>query len=126
MTWLKEIFEILVIPILGVVSGFIVMYLQAKAKEIILKVENDTADKYIQMFTETVCTCVITTNQTYVESLKAQGQFDAEAQKVAFEKTKNAVLAVLADDAKDYLTNMVGDFNAYLEQTIEATVNASK
>lgn len=126
MEWLKEIFEILVIPILGVVSGFIVMYLQAKAKEIMLKVNNDTADKYIQMFTETVCTCVITTNQTYVESLKTQGQFDAEAQKVAFEKTKNAVLAVLADDAKDYLTNMVGDFNAYLEQTIEATVNASK
>lgn len=126
MEWLKEIFEILIIPILGVVSGFIVMYLQAKAKEIILKVENDTADKYIKMFADTVCMCVTTTNQTYVESLKAQGQFDAEAQKVAFEKTKNAVLAVLADDAKDYLTNMVGDFNAYLEQTIEATVNASK
>ena len=126
MEWLKEIFEILVIPILGVVSGFIVMYLQAKAKEIILKVENDTADKYIKMFADTVCMCVTTTNQTYVESLKAQGQFDAEAQKVAFEKTKNAVLAVLADDAKDYLTNMVGDFNAYLDQTIEATVNASK
>ena len=126
MEWLKEIFEILIIPILGVVSGFIVMYLQAKAKEIILKVENDTADKYIKMFVDTVCMCVTTTNQTYVESLKAQGQFDAEAQKIAFEKTKNAVLAVLADDAKDYLTNMVGDFNAYLEQTIEATVNASK
>lgn len=126
MEWLKEIFEILIIPILGVVSGFIVMFLKAKAKEIMLKVNNDTADKYIQMFTETVCMCVTTTNQTYVESLKAQGQFDAEAQKVAFEKTKNAVLAVLADDAKDYLTNMVGDFNAYLEQTIEATVNASK
>lgn len=126
MEWLKEIFEILVIPILGVVSGFIVMYLQAKAKEVILKIENDTADKYIKMFVDTVCMCVTTTNQTYVESLKSQGQFDAEAQKVAFEKTKNAVLAVLADDAKDYLTNMVGDFNAYLEQTIEATVNASK
>ena len=126
MEWLKEIFEILIIPILGVVSGFIVMFLKAKAKEIMLKVNNDTADKYIQMFTETVCTCVITTNQTYVDSLKAQGQFDSNAQKVAFEKTKNAVLAVLADDAKDYLTNMVGDFNAYLDQTIEATVNASK
>lgn len=126
MEWLQQIFEVLILPVLGVLAGFIVMFLQAKSKEIILKVNNDTADKYIQMFTETICTCVTATNQTYVESLKAQGKFDADAQKIAFEKTKNAVLAVLADDAKEYLTNMVGDFNAYLDQTIETTVNAVK
>lgn len=126
MAYIEMAFKLLIIPILGILAKFIIQFLQAKAKEIILKVENDTADKYIKMFADTVCMCVTTTNQTYVESLKAQGQFDVEAQKVAFEKTKNAVLAVLADDTKDYLTNMVGDFNAYLEQTIEATVNASK
>lgn len=126
MEWLQQIFEVLILPVLGVLAGFIVMFLQAKSKEIILKVNNDTADKYIQMFTETICTCVTATNQTYVESLKAQGKFDADAQKIAFEKTKDAVLAVLADDAKEYLTNMVGDFNAYLDQTIETTVNAVK
>ena len=126
MEYIEIAFKLLIIPMLGILAKFIIQFLQAKSKEVILKVENDTADKYIKMFVDTVCMCVTTTNQTYVESLKAQGQFDADAQKVAFEKTKDAVLAVLADDAKDYLTNMVGDFNAYLDQTIEATVNASK
>ena len=126
MEYIEMIFKILIIPILGILAKFIIQFLQAKSEEIILKVNNDTADKYIQMFTETICTCVTATNQTYVESLKAQGKFDANAQKIAFEKTKDAVLAVLADDAKEYLTNMVGDFNAYLDQTIETTVNAVK
>jgi hypothetical protein len=34
------------------------------------------------MITTTVINCVIATNQTYVDSLKASGSFDAEAQKI--------------------------------------------
>lgn len=126
MVYIDDIYNILIIPLLTVLAGFLIRFIQVKSQEIMLKVNNNTANKYIKMFTETVITCVIATNQTYVESLKAQGKFDAEAQKIAFEKTKKAVLAVLAEDAKNYLTNMVGDFNAYLDQTIETVVNTSK
>jgi hypothetical protein len=49
--------------------------------------DNELADKYVQMLTDTITACVIATNQTYVEPLKKQGKFDAEAQKHAFELT---------------------------------------
>ena len=78
------------------------------------------------MLMDIVETCVVATNQTYVEALKKAGSFDAEAQKTAFRMTYEAVLAILNDEAKEYITEAVGDFNTYLTQQIEATVNFNK
>ena len=78
------------------------------------------------MLSDTVINCVIATNQTYVEALKNKNAFDAEAQKVAFEMTYNAVINVLNDDAKKYLTNVYGDLSIYITNMIEAEVNRNK
>jgi hypothetical protein len=126
MELLNEIFEICIIPLLGVLTAFVVQYLKAKSKEIIAGLDNDTAQEYIEMITNTVTNCVIATNQTYVETLKKQNKFDADAQKVAFEKTLNAVIAVLSDDAKNYIVKTTGDLNTYLTNLIEAKVNENK
>ena len=126
MELLNEIFEICIIPLLGVLTAFAVQYLRAKSKEIIAGLDNDAAQEYIEMITNTVTNCVIATNQTYVETLKKQNKFDADAQKVAFEKTLNAVIAVLSDDAKDYIVKTTGDLNTYLTNLIEAKVNENK
>ena len=82
--------------------------------------------KYIDMLNNTICTTVIATNQTYVEALKAQGKFDAEAQKAAFQMTYDAVMKTLGTEAQQYLTEAVGDLNTYIKNAIEAQVNVSK
>ena len=129
MDWLallSDIFEVCVLPLLGVLTMYIVKFIQVKSEEITNKVDNDLADKYIQMAAVTIENCVIATNQTYVEALKNAGKFDAEAQKTAFNMTKNAVMAILSDEAKKYLENAVGDLNEYITQQIEAAVNVNK
>ncbi len=129
MDWLELLYQVLelcVIPLLGVVTVFLTKWLKAKATEINDKIENETAEKYINMVAQTITDCVIATNQTYVESLKKQGSFDVEAQKVAFQMTYEAVIAVLSDDAKDYLAALYGDATAYLTARIEAEVNIQK
>lgn len=129
MDWLNlvsDIFEVCIIPLLGVLTAYLVKYIQVKSAEISGKVDNDLADKYIAMLADTINNCIIATNQTYVEALKKAGAFDAEAQKTAFNMTKNAVLAILSDEAKKYLTNAVGDLNEYITQQIEAAVNVNK
>lgn len=126
MELLSQIFEVCIIPLLSVLTAFAVQYLRAKSKEIIAGLDNDTAQEYIEMITNTVTNCVIATNQTYVETLKKQNKFDADAQKVAFEKTLNAVIAILGDDAKDYIVKTTGDLNTYLTNLIEAKVNENK
>lgn len=129
MDWLEllyKIAEVCLIPLLGVLTAFFIKWLKAKEAELLIKVENDTADKYVSMIAQTITDCVIATNQTYVETLKKQGSFDAEAQKIAFQKTLDAVIAVLSDDAKAYLSELYGDVTAYLTTRIEAEVNLQK
>ena len=129
MEWLPLLYEILqvcIIPLLGVLTAYIVKFINAKSAEIQHNVDNDMADKYIAMVTDTISACVIATNQTYVEALKKQNAFTAEAQKGAFQLTYNAVMAILTDDAKDYLAEIYGDVAAYITNKIEAEVNISK
>ena len=126
MALLYQIFDLCVIPLLGILTMYLVQFIRLKSQEITDKTDSDLADKYIQMLTDTITTCVIATNQTYVESLKKQGKFDAEAQKEAFKLTYNAVMAVLTDEAKHYLAAIYGDLTAYITTRIEAEVNVSK
>lgn len=133
MGLLSEIFEVCIIPLLGVLTTFLIAYLKAKKEEILANIEaNETLEekelafKYLELAEQTVINCIIATNQTYVDSLKAEGKFDAEAQKIAFNKTLNAVLAILTDDAKEYLTHIVGDLHVFLSNLIESQVKINK
>jgi hypothetical protein len=62
--------EFCIFPILGVLTTFLVKYLNAKANELMNKTNNEIADKYIAMICDTISCCVVATNQTYVNSLK--------------------------------------------------------
>jgi hypothetical protein len=129
MEWLAllyQILEVCIIPLLGVLTAFAIKFIKTKSIEIQNKVDNDTADKYIAMLADTISACVIATNQTYVEALKKENAFTKEAQQEAFDLTFNAIMNVLTDDAKDYLTALYGDFSAYITNKIEAEVNLNK
>lgn len=123
---LYQVLEVCIIPLLGILTAFIVKFIKVKSNEITMNVENDKADKYVNMLANTISECVIATNQTYVEALKKENAFTAEAQKQAFQMTLDAVMAVLTDEAKDYLIQIYGDLSAYIATKIEAEVNLSK
>lgn len=129
MEWiviLQQIFEVAIIPLIGVLTGILIKYINSKSTEIITQTEDAQAKKYIAMLDTTITSCVLATTQTYVDSLKKAGKFDAEAQKTAFEMTYNAVLEVLTEDAKNYLTAFYGDLSAYMTNKIEAEVKNTK
>ena len=121
--FINQLFQVCLIPMLGALTTFIVIWIKAKSAELQKKTNNDILNKYVQMATDTITNCVIATNQTYVNSLKEQGKFDEAAQKEAFQRTYQAVLLILSDDAKEYLNNAFGDLNKYLQEKIESTVN---
>jgi hypothetical protein len=129
MNWLEMLYKILevcVIPLLGVLTVYAVKFIKIKSDEISKKANNETASKYIDLLSNTISDCVIATNQTYVEALKKENAFTAEAQKEAFQLTYDAVMSVLSDDAKVYLTSIYGDLTAYITTKIEAEVNLTK
>ena len=84
------------------------------------KIENQKSAKLLSDATTVVTNAVRCVFQTYVEALKNKNAFDPEAQKKAFEMTYQSVLAILSKDAQEYLTEAVGDLNAYIVKSIEA------
>ena len=123
---IKQIFEICLFPLLGILTTFLIIFISKKAQELKATTDNELYHKYIDMLEQTIINCVIATNQTYVDALKAEGKFDAEAQKIAFQKTYDSVMAILSEDAKSYLNEAIGDLQTYIINQIEAQVNLNK
>ena len=129
MEWMNLLYDILdlcIVPLMGVLVAYFVKYVNAKSNEISNKVDSELAAKYITMLTTTITDCVIATNQTYVNTLKAEGRFDKEAQQKAFTMTYNAVMDILTEDAKEYLATVYGDLSLYLIKRIESEVSSNK
>ena len=129
MDWnniLTQIFELILFPLLIIGSTYLIYFLSVKTKEIKDKIDNDTFDKYLDMLNNTITQCVIATTQTYVEALKKEGKFDAEAQKIAFQKTYDNVMSILTAESKYYLQTALGDLEAYVNNKIEAEVALNK
>ena len=129
MDWLNildQVFDVCLSPLLGLATSILIIYVKAKIAEGKEKTNSELADKYLGLLEITVIDCIRATNQTYVNALKDKNAFDAEAQKVAFEMTYNAVIKVLSEEAKEYLTNIYGDLSIYITNMIEAEVNRNK
>ena len=129
MDWteiLQNLFVVVIIPLLGLITKYMVQFFMVKNEEIKATTDNETFKKYFDMLNKTITSCVVATNQTYVESLKEKNAFDIDAQKEAFNKTYNAVIGTLGDEANKYLPMVIGDLQTYITERIEASVKESK
>lgn len=129
MDWLEllqKIFDVCIIPLLGVLTTYLVQWIKLRSSQIQKTMDNELLKKYTSMLEDTISNCVIATNQTYVEALKEQNAFGSVEQKIAFEKTYVAVMEILTEEAKDYLQEVFGDLQAYITSQIEAQVNKNK
>jgi hypothetical protein len=129
MNWtniISQLFEIVIFPLLTIGTIYLINLIKVKIQELKQKKDDAMYDKYLTMLENTIINCVISTTQTYVEALKKQGKFDADAQKIAFTKTYTNVMAILNKDAKKYLEEAIGDLETYVYNKIEAEVNLTK
>ena len=130
MEQFKEILEILMqvvfIPAIPIIVTYAVTAFKEWATNKAIKSENEVVEQYLMEITDVISQAVLCTTQTYVEALKSQGKFDKEAQLVAFDKTKSAVMALLAKEAKDFLAKMYGDVDLWIDTKIEQIVNLQK
>ena len=129
MNWneiLQNLFVVVIIPLLGLITKYVVQFFAVKNEEIKNTTDNETFKKYFDLLNKTVTNCVIATNQTYVDALKDKNAFTAEAQKEALQKTYTAIMDILSADAITYLTNATGDLQSYILNLIEARVKENK
>lgn len=129
MDWvsiLNQIFELCIVPLLGILTTCLVQFIKVKQDEIAANSKSELLVKYTELAEKTITDCVIATNQTYVDALKDKDAFTLDAQKSAFELTYKAVLGLLSEEAQTYLTEAYGDLTAWVKQKIEAEVAKNK
>lgn len=123
---LMTLIQAVIIPAIPILVGYLVKLLKAKAEQTTVKINNELVRQYLQEAIDAVLQAVTYTAQTYVDSLKKQGKFDADAQKVAFTKAKEIALQLLTEDAKNLITDLYGDLTVWLDTKIEQTVKEQK
>lgn len=123
---LEMLFKLVIIPAIPILASYAVKAMKEWADSKSVAIDNEIVAGYLTDITEIISQAVISTTQTYVDSLKAQGKFDEEAQKIAFAKTKTTVLSLLAEDAKEFIADMYGDVDLWLDTKIEQMVKETK
>ena len=130
---INEIIEIIgtgivaiLVPIIGILTKAAIDWMKAKTEIAKTQVESEVLKAYLDEFSSFAAKAVETTNQTYVEALKDKNAFDADAQKEAFNMTKDALLKLFNEEKVDFVRNAVNDFDNYINVLIESSVKASK
>ena len=123
---LQQIFEMLIFPLLAILTIYLIRYINTKTEELKRSTDNELTQKYINILNDLIISCVQATNQTYVDSLKQQGKFDIEAQKKAFEMTYEAVKDLVTDEMRDILAIVYEDLDDYIAKQIEMIVKYNK
>jgi len=65
MNWLEmlqKIFEVCIIPLLGILTAYLVAFIKSKSEALQKETDNELYKKYIALLDETITKCVIATN----------------------------------------------------------------
>lgn len=108
-----------ILPLISYAGAMLIAWLNAKIKD-------ENAKQQLTVATDIVMNAVRSVFQTYVETLKKNGTFDKESQKVALIKAKDDALAQMSDEIKDYITKNYGDLETWITTQIESTINILK
>ena len=87
--------------------------------------QNIKAQRLVQEIGDAVANAVAAMSQRYVNDLKAAGTFNEAEQKEALMRTVSAALKSMSNDAQDYIKSNFGDTTQYLENRIEAQIDAN-
>ena len=124
--FLATLLQAVLVAAVPVIVTFFCKAVQAAAKYLGGKSENDSVQWYLDEVAEAICTAVTFTSQTYVDALKKTGQFAEESQKEALNTALEQTKSLLTVEAIKYLKDAYGDLNEYLKSRIEAEVRNQK
>lgn len=115
-----------VLPLLGLLVKLVLNIGNKKIDEIQKRNDNTDLNRLIDRVQDAISTAVISTAGTYVDKLKADGKFDTEAQKKAFNDAKDKALSMLSIGAQEAIKQEYGSLDSYIEHKIEFFVKATK
>lgn len=129
MTWM-DVFISVVNTLVNVVITVGIPYLFTLLKRKLDQDEklanSEKVKYYMDLAQDYLCDTVVMVKQTFVDSLKAEGKFNADAQREAFKIAKDAWLAMMSDEMKEIIIKEVGDIDVWANAKLEKYVVETK
>ena len=113
-------------PLIIAISSFFFALIRQQTSKIEGKIKDEKAKRMLEIAENVVSQAVATVSQTYVDGLKKDGIFDTDAQKEAFEMSKDKIYKLLTTDTLQAVQNNYGDVDEWIVTKIEETINKSK
>lgn len=120
---LETILETFLEAFITVTLPLLITYAVAILKREITKVNNS---KVIEQASNIVFEAVIKTQQVFVDTIKKEGNFDANTQKLAAFTAKKTAKELLTKSTKKLINDTFGDLDKWLDLKIEVAVNETK
>lgn len=126
---IQYILYIVLTAILPVAAKYTVNFIQVRIREsafIEEAAKTEARSILIKDALSDVMDAVLYVNQTFVDTLKAKGEFTQSAWEEAKQKAYNAALLSVSEESKKAVASVYGSFDNWLQLKIEATVQAAK
>lgn len=124
--FIEQLMYVVITCILPIITVYVTNFLKSKVSENADKIENEQLEKYIDSANEAISMAVISTSQTYVDSIKKAGKFDEAAQTEAKNMAVTKAKELITAEAKAAIETLYSDFDKYLDNAIESIVRESK
>ena len=124
--FLSTLLQVVIIAAVPICADAAINGIRAAVQYLASKSESEISKKYLTDVADAISTAVTYTSQTYVDALKASGNFTKENQEEALQKAVDQATKLLTVEARNFLEKAYGDLNAYLISKIEAEVRVQK
>ena len=90
------------------------------------KIKDQTLAKHLTTVTQIVTDAVMNVFQSFVETLKANGNFDESAQKEAKERAYAIIMEQMTPELIDYVKDNYGELESWINNKIESVIYTLK
>lgn len=121
-----ELLKIVIMIVVPVATSVLTYYAQKYFNQLIDENVSDEMEATLTKGFQILMDSVNYVQQTYVDSLKKQDKFTAEAQKEAFELAKKRAIELMNQHTQDAIIHIYGNLDTYIDTMIESIINQNK
>lgn len=121
-----EALALALLTILPVLAKYLVNLITVKIDGLKKQTANEQEQRILASIDQTITDSVNYVSQTFVDALKADGEFSVENQKAALSIALGNIKDTLSEESKEFIMSNYGDLTSWLTTKIESTIQNKK
>lgn len=126
---LNDLLVVVIIPLLGILTKYIVAFLQSKIDDVRATKEikdNQILSNAMLQIEKSLSKCIDATTQSFVSELKKNGTFTEDNFEKAFKITKDNFMKTLTEEKKEIIKTVYTDIDVFIRMYVESYLKENK